>query len=74
MSPAFDYLSRVMPLAFQVGGKSTNHPWVSQPLEIMLEIYKHSLILFQACFKMKPIPSLVVVLFRARKKHENAIE
>jgi hypothetical protein len=68
MSPAFDYHSGVKPLASQAGGRvPTTHGYPSKPLEITLGNYKHSLILFQACVKMKPILSLVFVLSRARK-------
>ena len=64
MSLAFDYHSGVMLLALQAGGRvPTIHGYpVSLPLEIILGIYKHSLILFQARVKMKPISSLVFIL------------
>jgi hypothetical protein len=68
MSPAFDYHSRVKPLASQVGGRvPTIHGYPSKPLDTMLGNYTHSLILFQDCVKMKPIMSLVFVLSRTHK-------
>jgi hypothetical protein len=68
MSLAFDYHSGVNLLDFQAGGRvPTIHGYPSKPLEIMLGNYKHSLIFFQACVKMKPILSLVFVPSRAHK-------
>jgi hypothetical protein len=68
MSLSFDYHSIVKHIDFQDGGKvSTIHGYPSKPLEIMLGNYKNSLILFQACVKMKPILSLIFVLSHAIK-------
>ena len=68
MYSTFDYHSGVKPLDSQDGGRvPTTHGYPSNPLEIMLGNYKNSLILFQACVKMKPIMRLVFVLSRARK-------
>jgi hypothetical protein len=68
MSQAFDYHSRVKPLYFQDGGRvPTIHGYPSKPLEITLGNYKNSLILFQACVKIKPILRLIFVLSHASK-------
>jgi hypothetical protein len=58
MSPSFDYNFGFKMLDFKYGGKvPTIHRYPSKPLEITLGNYRHSLILFQACVKMKPIMS-----------------
>ena len=68
MSPTSSYHARIKPLASQAGGKVlTTHGYPSKPLDITLGIYNHSLNLFQACVKMKPIPGLVFVLSCACK-------
>ena len=67
MSPAFDYHSGLMPLSFQAGGRVPTIHGYSQPLEITFVIYKHSLILFQACVKMKQIMSSIFVISYAHK-------
>jgi hypothetical protein len=70
MFPTFDYYSGVKPLASQPGEEYQPSMGIpqnpSKPLEITLGNYMHSLILFQACVKMKPIMSLVFILSRAR--------
>jgi hypothetical protein len=67
MSPAFDYHFGVMPLAFQAGGRVPTIHGYPYSWKLRWEITSISLILFQACVKMKPILSLVFVLSRARK-------
>jgi hypothetical protein len=67
MSLAFDYNYGFMSLAFQDGGRIPivhGYPYL---WKLHWEFTSISLILFQACVKMKPILSLVFVLSHARK-------
>jgi hypothetical protein len=67
MSPAFDYHSGIKSLAFQAGGKVPTIHGYPYLWKLCWEFTSISLILFQACVKMKPIPSLFFVLSHARK-------
>jgi hypothetical protein len=67
MSPTFDYHSGFTPLAFQVGGKVPTIHGYPNLWKLRWEFTSISLILFQACVKMKPILTLVFVFSHARK-------
>jgi hypothetical protein len=67
MSSAFDYHSGVNPLTFQDGGRVPTIHGYPYLWKLRWEFTSISLILFQACVKMKPILSLVFVISRARK-------
>jgi hypothetical protein len=68
MSPAFDYHSGVMPLDFQAGERVPTIHGYPNLCKLHWEFTRIRLILFQACVKMKPIPSLVLVPSHGRKK------
>jgi hypothetical protein len=67
MSPTFDYNFGVKLLASQAGGRVPTIHGYPYLWKLCWEFTSISLILFQSCVKMKPIPSLVFVLSRARK-------
>jgi hypothetical protein len=67
MSPTFDYNSGVKPLSFQAGGRVPTIHGYPYLLKLRWEFTSISLILFQDCVKIKPIPSLVFVISHARK-------
>jgi hypothetical protein len=67
MSPAFDYHSRFKLLAFQARGRVPTIHGYPNLWKLPWEFKRISLILFQACVKMKPIPRLVFFLSCARK-------
>jgi hypothetical protein len=74
MSLAFYYHSGVKPLVFQARDRVPTIHGYPNLWKLHWEFTSISLILFQACLKMKPISSSVFVLSRARKKHENVTE